>query len=67
VQYISDFGSKMPKAKPSMLLDLMAKRRTEIDAINGMVPVVAKEQGLDAPYNEAITAVIKTKESTFTN
>jgi len=67
VQYVSDFGSKMPKAKPSMLLDLMAKRRTEIDAINGMVPVVAKEQGLDAPYNEAITAVIKTKESAFTN
>ena len=67
VQYISDFGSKMPKAKPSMLLDLMAKRRTEIDAINGMVPVVAKEQGLDAPYNEAIAAVIKTKESAFTN
>ena len=67
VQYISDFGSKMPKAKPSMLLDLMAKRRTEIDAINGMVPVVAKEQGLDAPYNEAITAVIKTKESAVTN
>ena len=66
-QYISDFGSKMPKAKPSMLLDLMAKRRTEIDAINGMVPVVAKEQGLDAPYNEAIAAVIKTKESAFTN
>jgi len=50
-----------------MLLDLMAKRRTEIDAINGMVPVVAKEQGLDAPYNEAIAAVIKTKESAFTN
>jgi 2-dehydropantoate 2-reductase len=50
-----------------MLLDLKAERLTEVDAINGMVPVVAKEQGLDAPYNEAITAVIKTKESAFLN
>ena len=35
VAYVRDFGSKIPNARPSMLLDLMAKRRSEIDAING--------------------------------
>ncbi|HJP07197.1 MAG: 2-dehydropantoate 2-reductase [Proteobacteria bacterium] len=67
VQYISNFGSKMPDARPSMLLDLKAKRLTEVDAINGMVPVIAKQQGLEAPYNEVITAMIKAKESAFSD
>ena len=50
-----------------MLLDLKAQRLTEVDAINGMVPQVAKAQGLTAPYNEVITALIKAKESEFQN
>jgi 2-dehydropantoate 2-reductase len=65
VQYVKDFGNKMPKAKPSMLLDLQDQRVTEVDAINGMVPVVAEQVGLSAPYNEAVTAMIKAKESLF--
>ena len=65
MQYLKDFGSKMPEARPSMLLDLKAQRLTEVDAINGMVPQVAKAQGLNAPYNEVITALIKAKESEF--
>jgi 2-dehydropantoate 2-reductase len=65
VQYVKDFGSKMPKAKPSMLLDLQDQRVTEVDAINGMVPIVAEQVGLSAPYNEAVTAMIKAKESLF--
>ena len=67
VQYLKDFGSKMPGARPSMLLDLKAQRLTEVDAINGMVPQVAKAHGLTAPYNEVITALIKAKESEFQN
>ena len=67
VQYLKDFGSKMPGARPSMLLDLKAQRLTEVDAINGMVPQVAKAHGLTAPYNDVITALIKAKESEFQN
>ena len=67
VHYLKDFGSKMPGARPSMLLDLKAQRLTEVDAINGMVPQVAKAHGLTAPYNEVITALIKAKESEFQN
>ena len=63
--YITAFGEKMPEARPSMLLDHMAKRRSEIDAINGMVPVVAQEVGTEAPYNEVVTAIVRAREAEF--
>jgi 2-dehydropantoate 2-reductase len=64
-QYITAFGQKLPKARPSMLLDHLGHRPSEIDAINGMVPVVAAEVGLRAPYNEVMTAIVKSRETTF--
>ncbi|MEM7252214.1 MAG: 2-dehydropantoate 2-reductase [Pseudomonadota bacterium] len=64
-RYIAEFGAKMPNAKPSMLQDHEAGRRSEIDAINGMVPVVAAEVGISAPTNETITALIKMIERDF--
>jgi 2-dehydropantoate 2-reductase len=62
VAYVRDFGSKIPNARPSVLLDLMAKRKSEIDVINGSIPRVGKEIGLAAPVNEAITALVREKE-----
>jgi len=64
-KYITAFGQKLPKARPSMLLDHLERRRSEIDAINGMVPVVANEVGLRAPYNEVMTAIVKSRETMF--
>lgn len=64
-QYIHAFGAKMPNAIPSLYQDHLARRRSEIDAINGMVPVVANEVGTQAPYNEAITALVKMIEREF--
>ncbi len=63
--YIQDFGSKIPGARPSMLLDHLAGRPSEIDAINGMVPVVAREYGIRAPVNEVIVALVKALEKDF--
>lgn len=63
--YIRDFGSKIPGARPSMLLDHLAGRRSEIDAINGMVPVVAREVGVPSPTNEIIVALVKAMERNF--
>jgi len=62
VAYVRDFGSKIPNARPSMLLDLMAKRRSEIDAINGAIPPAALAVGLAAPYNEVISGLVRAKE-----
>lgn len=65
VAYITKFAEGMPGARPSMLLDHLAKRPSEINFINGMVPVVAKEVGTSAPYNEVITAVVRAREAGF--
>jgi 2-dehydropantoate 2-reductase len=62
VAYVRDFGSKIPNARPSMALDLMAKRRSEIDAINGAIPPAAQAVGLAAPYNEVVSGLVRAKE-----
>jgi 2-dehydropantoate 2-reductase len=45
--------------RSSMLQDALAARPTEIDAINGAVCRLAKRQGLSAPWNEKISALVK--------
>lgn len=63
VAYVRAFGEKIPGARPSMLLDIIAGRPTEIDVINGAIPRVAKEIGLAAPVNETVTALVEAKSS----
>lgn len=65
VDYVTEFGRRMPHARPSMYLDHLAKRPSEIDAINGMVPILGKEFGIAAPYNETLTAIVKRREALF--
>ena len=65
VDYALRFASAMPNASPSMRLDHIAKRASEIGAINGMVPVVAAEHSLSAPYNETLAAIIRQREASF--
>ena len=55
----------MPDASPSLRLDHVARRKSEIDAINGMVPVVSAVVGLSAPYNETLAAVSRRREEAF--
>lgn len=49
----------------SMRQDVRAARRTEIDFINGMVCRQAEKLGLAAPYNQALTLLIKAKEEGY--
>ena len=62
VDYVRNFGSKIPNARPSMLLDHMANRMSEIEAINGAIPPAAKAQGIAAPFNTVISALVRAKE-----
>ncbi len=64
-QYVTDFAAMMPTASPSMRLDHMASRASEIAAINGIVPVVAARHGLNAPFNQTLSAVVRASESAF--
>ena len=62
VEYVRAFGMKIPNARPSMLLDHLAGRASEIDAINGAIPPAAKAVGVAAPYNEVISGLVRAKE-----
>jgi 2-dehydropantoate 2-reductase len=53
VAYVREFGAKIPHARPSVLLDLMARRKSEIEVINGAI---------DGPVNQALTALVRAKE-----
>ena len=61
--YVHAFGSKIPGARPSLVLDLLAGRRTEIDFINGAIPRVGREVGVPTPNNDAVTALVKAIEA----
>ena len=65
VSYVSDFAATIPNASPSMRLDHLAHRRSEVDVINGQVVELSHQIGLDAPYNEALCAVLRRRESQF--
>jgi len=65
LHYVTQFGQGMPLARPSMLLDHQARRVSEIDAINGMVPLLGRELGIPTPYNDTMTAVVRKREEAF--
>ena len=66
VEYVTTFAATIPNASPSLRLDLLAGKRSEIDVINGQVVELSHELGLDAPYNETLCAIVRQRESKFT-
>lgn len=45
--------------RPSMLQDVLAGRRTEIDAISGKVVAAARETGVAVPHTETLLALVR--------
>lgn len=64
-RHIRAFAAKIPDARPSLLLDHQAGRRSEIDVINGAIPRAGLRVGVPAPVNESVTALVKEKEKAF--
>jgi 2-dehydropantoate 2-reductase len=62
VAHAAAFGERLRDARPSMLLDRLAGRPSEIDFINGAIPPRASALGLAAPANVTITALVKAGE-----
>ena len=48
-----------PDVKPSMMVDLEAGRRIELETFNGAVIRFGKKHGIDTPYNYTIYAALK--------
>ncbi len=63
--YVTEFAATIPNTSPSMRLDHLARRRSEIDIINGQVVELSRQLGLQAPYNEALCAIVRQRESQF--
>lgn len=49
--------------RSSMLQDVEAGRRTEIDYLNGAVVRMGKSQGIETPFNDVITGLIRARET----
>lgn len=58
VNYIKNAGNH----KPSMLQDIEAGRRTEIDFINGKIVEYGVQAGIATPYNTMIRGLVKALE-----
>jgi 2-dehydropantoate 2-reductase len=65
VRYVHTFGTKIPGARPSMLLYHLAGKPAEIDNINGAIPREGAKLGIATPVNSMLVAVLKAKESGF--
>jgi 2-dehydropantoate 2-reductase len=52
--------------KASMLQDVEARRATEIDFLNGGISRFGREHGVPTPLNDAITALVKGLEASWT-
>ena len=65
VRYVREFGSKIPNARPSMLLDHLAQKPAEIDNINGAIPREGAKLGIATPINSMLVALLRAKESGF--
>jgi 2-dehydropantoate 2-reductase len=64
-----DFAARPEVAydhKASMLQDVEARRQTEIDFLNGGIVRFGREHGVPTPLNEAVTALIKGLERSWT-
>jgi 2-dehydropantoate 2-reductase len=55
----------MLNARPSMLLDHMNFRPSEVNAINEMVSIMGKELNIPTPYSDTLVATVKCREASF--
>jgi len=55
VSYLSKGGHH----KPTMLVDLLAGRRTEVAFLNGRIVDYGARYGIPTPYNKSLTAMVK--------
>ena len=61
--YAMEYMRNAGDHKPSMLMDIEANRRTEIDFMNGKFVEYGKQAGIETPYNQTMWALVKGLES----
>jgi len=61
-EYVSAVASSTATNISSMLADIRAGRRTEIEAINGAIATTARRYGLEVPCNEMMLRLVRARE-----
>ena len=61
--YAMEYMGNAGDHNPSMLMDIEANRRTEIDYINGKFVEYGERTGTETPYNHTLRALVKGLES----
>jgi 2-dehydropantoate 2-reductase len=61
--YCMNYMGNAGHHKPSMLMDIEAKRRTEIDFMNGKIVEYGERCDIPTPYNATLRALVKGLES----
>ncbi|MFW9818890.1 MAG: ketopantoate reductase family protein, partial [Candidatus Thorarchaeota archaeon] len=65
VAIAQDVAKKTAENKNSMLQDILNKKPTEIEFINGKILKFARELGIKVPFNESLTLLIKGLEQSI--
>jgi 2-dehydropantoate 2-reductase len=63
IDYIHDLLAQVPDAKGSMVQDMEAGRKTEIEMINGAVVRAGASAGLETPVNQTLVALVTAWEA----
>jgi len=67
MDFLNDLSSKVRGHYPSMTQDLMKKRKTEIEFINGSVVREGKKHGVATPVNETLCRLITILHNTYSD
>lgn len=62
---IDTLSSLTPTGKTSMLQDVEARRKTEVEAFGGMVCALAEKHGIEVPINKTLVKLIKAIEESY--
>ena len=65
VAYVTAFAELVRHASPSMRLDHLAGRASEIDFINGAIPPIGRQVGIATPVNDRLSAEVRAREAAF--
>ncbi|MFV1494653.1 2-dehydropantoate 2-reductase [Phaeobacter sp. JH18-32] len=63
--YVTAFAELVRHASPSMRLDHLAGRASEIDFINGAIPPLGRQYGIATPVNDRLSAEVRAREAAF--
>ena len=65
IKKVIEVAKKTKDNLSSMLQDILNKRKTEIDFINGKIVELGKKHGVETPINEMIHKLVKAIENTY--